>query len=250
MRFLVFQHIACEHPGILRDFLAADGIAWDAVELDEWAPIPALDQYDALWVMGGPMDVWEEDLHPWLAAEKQAIRDAVEQRQLPYLGLCLGHQLLAAALGGKVGKMVQAEVGILDVELTAAGRADPIFGGMQPVQQALQWHGAEVQAPPPGAVVLAQSPLCPVQAMRVGDRAYGLQYHVELTAATVREWGEVPAYSCALDATLGTGAMPRLEAQAAAQMSRFNQSARQIYDNFMRTAFRHENCRLPLSGLT
>jgi GMP synthase-like glutamine amidotransferase len=237
MRFLVFQHMACEHPGILRDFLAADGIAWDAIELDEGEAIPPLGDYDALWVMGGPMDVWEEDQHPWLIAEKRAIREAVQQRGMPYLGLCLGHQLLAAALGGDVGKMAKPEVGILDVTLTEAGASDPIFTGMATQQQALQWHGAEVQVPPPGAVILAQSPLCPIQAMRVGSRAYGLQYHVELTSQTVREWGAVPAYSCALDETLGAGSMPRLDAEASAKMPAFNRAARQIYDNFMRTAF-------------
>ncbi len=237
MRFLVFQHIACEHPGILRDFLTADGIAWDAVELDEGERIPALDGYDALWVMGGPMDVWEEDQHPWLIDEKRAIHEAVQQRNMPYLGLCLGHQLLAASLGGRVGKMAKPEVGILDVMLTEAGKADPIFAGMATTQQALQWHGAEVQAAPPGAAVLAQSPLCPIQSLRVGERAYGLQYHCELTGATVQEWGEVPAYATSLDATLGPGSMPRLDAAAAARMPAFNRDARQLYDNFMGISF-------------
>src|SRR5215470_17285074 len=143
MRFLVFQHIAIEHPGIFRDFMAADGITWDAVELDAGEEIPPLDRYDALWVMGGPMDVWEEDGHPWLAAEKRAIRAAVE-RELPFMGICLGHQLLGAAMGGRVAKAAQAEVGVLDVALTEAGRGDPLFQGMAPVFKALQWHGAEV----------------------------------------------------------------------------------------------------------
>lgn len=233
MRFLVFQHIACEHPGVFRDFLKADGIAWDAVELDEGDKIPALERYDALWVMGGPMDVWEEDQHPWLVAEKAAIREAVAVRGMPYLGLCLGHQLLAASLGGDVGKMKQAEVGILDVELTEAGRNNPIMAGLPARQRALQWHGAEVQKLPPDAIVLASSPLCPVQAMRVGANAYGLQYHVELTAQTIGEWGEVPTYACALDATLGEGALPRMDKDAAALMPDFNRAAKQLYDNFM-----------------
>ena len=76
-RVLVFQHIAIEHPGIFRDFMAEDGVRWDAVELDAGEAIPALDPYDALIVMGGPMDVFEEDKHPWLVAEKRAIRDWV-----------------------------------------------------------------------------------------------------------------------------------------------------------------------------
>jgi GMP synthase-like glutamine amidotransferase len=232
MRFLVLQHIAIEHPGIFRDFFAADGIAWDAVELDAGEKIPGLAGYDALWAMGGPMDVWEEGAHPWLTAEKAAIREAVG-RGLPYMGLCLGHQLLAAALGGKVGKAAAAEVGILEVELTEAGRRDPLFAGIAGHFNALQWHGAEVTEPPPGAAVLARSPLCAVQALRVGKAAYGLQYHTELTAETVGQWAVVPAYACALDATLGTGALPRLDAEARRQMPGFNRDSRQIYDNFM-----------------
>lgn len=233
MRILVFQHIACEHPGIFRDFLATDGIPYDAIELDEGEAIPALDGYDALWVMGGPMDVWEEEQHPWLIQEKAAIRDAVLARRLPYFGLCLGHQLLAAALGGRVGKMTAPEVGLLGIELTENGRRDPLMAGLPSRQTALQWHGAEVQALPPGAIVLATSPACAVQAMRVGPHAYGLQYHVELTSDTVPEWGEVPAYACALEDALGAGALPRLREGAAELMPEFNRAARLLYDNFM-----------------
>jgi len=233
MRFLVFQHIAIEHPGIFRDFLADDDVAWDAVELDAGEEIPPLDGYDALWVMGGPMDVWEEDQHPWLAGEKRAIRDAVE-RGLPFMGICLGHQLLGAAMGGRVGKAAQAEVGVLEVALTEAGRSDPLFAGMAPAFKALQWHGAEVAETPPGAVVFAQSPLCRVQAMRVGRCAYGLQYHTELTQSTVDEWSRVPAYACSLDRTLGEGALPRLDGEARRHMADFNRDSRRLYDNFMR----------------
>ncbi|MDQ7249154.1 type 1 glutamine amidotransferase [Dongia sedimenti] len=238
MRFLVFQHIAIEHPGIFRDFFAADGIAWDAVELDEGEAIPdftgpnAVD-YDALWVMGGPMDVWEETEHPWLKAEKQAIRTWVQELGKPYMGLCLGHQLLGAALGGTVGKMEKPEVGILDIALTEAGRADPLFAGIADPVQALQWHGAAVLEAPEGAVILARSPACANQAMRIGARAYGLQYHTELTSRTVGEWGAVPAYAAALDQTLGQGALARLDAEATNKMSDFARDSRRLYDNFM-----------------
>jgi GMP synthase-like glutamine amidotransferase len=233
MRFLVFQHIALEHPGIFRDFFRRDGIAWDPVELDEGQPIPPLDGYDALWVMGGPMDVWEEAENPWLVPEQRAIREAVVDRGLPYMGICLGHQLLGASLGGKVGKAAQAEVGILDVELTDAGRADPMFSGIADSFKALQWHGAEVSVAPAGAAILARSPLCGVQALRYGRHAYGMQYHTELTNQTVGEWGKVPAYSCALDQTLGAGALPKFEAEAGRHMPDFNRNSERLYQNFM-----------------
>ncbi len=233
MHFLVFQHIEVEHPGIFRDFMRADGVTWDAVDLDMGEPIPALDGYDALIVMGGPMDVWQEDAHPWLVPEKAAIRAAVAERGLPTLGVCLGHQLLAEALGGKVGPMATPEVGILDVELTEAGRTDPLFAGIAPVSPALQWHGAEVSTAPEGATVLARSPLCAVQAFHLPPLAYGIQYHVELTPDTVSEWGEIPAYAASLDKVMGAGALERLKAEAAAAMPGFNADARKLYDNFM-----------------
>jgi GMP synthase-like glutamine amidotransferase len=238
MHILVFQHIPVEHPGIFRDFLAEDEISWDAVELDAGDRIPSLDGYDALWVMGGPMDVWEEDKHPWLAPEKAAIREAVGERGMPFLGVCLGHQLLAAALGGRVAPMKAPEVGILDVRFTPEGARDRLFGGLASPIKCLQWHGAEVVEPPADATILASSPACAVQAVRVGDRAYGLQYHVELTASTISDWGAVPVYQQSLERTLGTGSMPRLDAEARLRMPIFNRDARCLYDNFMSLAVR------------
>ena len=233
MRFLVLQHIGAEHPGILRDFMVEDGVRWDTVELDEGDEIPPLDGYDAMVVMGGPMDVWEEDVHPWLVPEKAAIVEAVREREMPFLGICLGHQLLADALGGEVGAMASAEVGILDVELTGEGRCDPVLGSAPPSFKALQWHGAEVTQLPEGAVVLARSPACPVQAFRVGDSAFGIQYHVELTDTTVHEWGVISEYAAALERTLGAGGLERMQAGATSHMGELNDNARRLHDAFM-----------------
>jgi len=235
VHFVIFQHIACEHPGVFRRFFAEDGIATTAIQLDEGDRIPDLSSFDALIVMGGPMDVWQEDEHPWLTQEKAAIRHAVIDLKMPYLGLCLGHQLLAQALGGDVGPSAQAEIGIMDVNLNEAGLKSPFLKGLSATQKCLQWHSAEVTKTPDGVEVLASSPACKVQAMSYGTQAFSMQYHVELEDDTVPNWGVIPEYKSALEKALGANALPKFEAEAGANMAGFNAAAEVLYQNF-RTA--------------
>jgi GMP synthase-like glutamine amidotransferase len=231
VKILVLQHIVNEHPGVFRDFMRQDGLSWDTVELDEGEQIPDLEPYDLMIVMGGPQDVWEEDQYPWMRPEKEAIRKFVMDMKRPYLGICLGHQLLADAIGGKVGPAKTPEVGVLTVSKTAQGNRDPMMQNLSDPILALQWHGAEVLDVPAGSTVLASTDACPIQSFRHGEHAYGLQFHVEVTKETVPEWAAIPAYAAALDKAMGAGAAQTLTQQVSAALSGFNQDARTIYDN-------------------
>ncbi|MEM7238954.1 MAG: type 1 glutamine amidotransferase [Pseudomonadota bacterium] len=232
MHILVLQHAACEHPGFFRSLLKEDGHSWTAVELDEGESPPPLDGFDALWVMGGPMDNWQEDAHPWLAGEKDLIHEAVAVRGLPFFGLCLGHQLLACALGGDCGPGTP-EIGVLDVHLTEAGATSLFFDGIDFPVKTLQWHSAEVTKLPQGARVLATSEDCAVQAMSWGPRAFSMQFHMEAEADTVDNWAQIPEYAGALDRAMGADGVDRMRAACASAMSGFNLAAERVYMNWL-----------------
>ncbi len=238
MKILVLQHAEVEHPGIFRDFLAEDGHEWHAAELDKGQALPDLDDFEALWVMGGPMDVWQEQDHPWLAAEKAYIRSAVEGRGLPFLGLCLGHQLLADALGGSVAPAERPEIGVMDVQLTEAGATGVFFDGLPERFPCLQWHSAEVTRMPAGAQCLATSPDCAVQAMKWGTRAYSAQFHIEVEPDTVANWAAIPEYREALEKAKGPDGVAQMRTAVAAELERFNAMAERLYINWLQTAAR------------
>ena len=146
MRVLVLQHISCEHPGVFSDVMRERDVEQVAVELDEGEALPDWREFDAVLAMGGPMGAGDDADHPWLGPEKQLVRDAVEGGR-PFLGVCLGVQLLAAALGARVYAAERPEVGLLPVELTAEGRADPLFAGLDDSLVSLQWHGDTFDLP-------------------------------------------------------------------------------------------------------
>jgi GMP synthase (glutamine-hydrolysing) len=199
VRVLVLQHIACEPPGVFEDVLRERGVALHRVELDEGEPLPERRDFDAIVAMGGPMSATDDEL-PWLAAEKSLIAEAV-RANVPVFGVCLGVQLLAASLGARVYAGAEPEVGLLPVTLTEAALADPVFAGLPGELVTLQWHGDTFDLPE-RAVRLATSPAYENQAFRY-RRAYGVQFHLEVSGRMAAEWAEVPEYAASLERTLG-----------------------------------------------
>ena len=236
-RILVFQHLAIEHPGIFRDCFIEDNIQWEVVELDLGDPIPDLSGYDALWVMGGPMDVWQEQDYPWLVDEKLAIKHAVDELHLPYVGICLGHQLLASALGAEVGPAKCAEVGVMPISLTEDGKAHKIFNGLSDEMHCLQWHSAEVKNVPNGLRVLASSEHCGVQSLARGNQIITMQYHQEILSTTVNEWSAIPEYKASLQHAMGDNAIEELNQVVNKNMVGFNDTAKKIYHNWRSLVF-------------
>jgi GMP synthase (glutamine-hydrolysing) len=208
-RVLVLQHASCEPPGAFEDVLVARDAVIDRVELDLGEPLPsALNGVDAIVAMGGPMSVNDEVERPWLADEKRLIATAVHAG-VPFWGCCLGAQLLAAALGARVYPADAPEVGVLPVDPTAAGRADPVLGPCAWPLHALQWHGDTFDLPAE-AVLLGSSDACEQQAFRWGRSAYGIQFHIEAGPEMVGEWAALPAYAASAESALGPGGAAQL----------------------------------------
>ena len=204
---LVLQHIACEPPAAYEDELRAWGAGLVRVEVDAGEPLPDWRPFAGIVAMGGPMGAYEDERLPWLAAEKRLIAEAVRSG-LPYWGVCLGVQLLAASLDARVYTGSSAEVGVLEVELTREGADDPVFSQLPPRFHALQWHTDTFELPD-GAVQLARSESYEQQAFRYRN-GYGVQFHLEIGVELARQWGEVPAYAESLRALLGDDGLEAL----------------------------------------
>ena len=187
--------LAVVHGDEVRSGVFADPIAAGGHELEEWSiarrpsPSQPVEAYDAAIVFGGSMHADEEATHPWLREEKELLRRLLAARK-PVLGVCLGAQLVAEAAGAWVGRASEPEIGWREVELTPAAAADPLFARLPRRFQALQWHYYAF-ALPSGAVELARSPVCS-QAFRLGELAWGVQFHPEVTLAMVEQWLEEP----------------------------------------------------------
>ena len=235
MEILVLQHIKIEDPGYIKDLMIKDGVNITTIELDEGEKIPDnLNFFDGMLCMGGPMDTWMEKDFPWLIEEKKKIKEFVLELNKPYLGFCLGCQLLGEAIGGKVVKTNNPEIGMLDVNFLDEKKKDMLFADFPQKITSLQWHSYEVQELEKNrdVTLLASSKETKYQIFRYKNNAYGIQFHIEIKDTTVNDWGCVPEYKSALENQLGQGALEKFDKDAKENMTNMNNYSKILYTNF------------------
>jgi len=223
VRILSIVHGKNARSGIFRDAIEAAGHTLEERSFALGDEPEDLRGYDALIVLGGAMNVHEEDEHPWISPERRMIEEALEAR-IPLLGICLGSQLLASVAGADVYRVDEPEIGWYEVEAEPEAADDPLLGRMPPRFTAYQWHsyGSGV---PPGAVALARSPVS-LQAYRLDDFAWGTQFHCEVTREICESW--IDAYETDPDAVaLGFDEHAARE-RVAAEIGRWNELGRRL----------------------
>ena len=235
MKILILQHISIETPGYIKDLMIKDGLNLTTIELDKGEKIPDhIDSFDAMLCMGGPMDTWMEEQYPWLVEEKKKIKEFVIDLEKPFLGFCLGCQLLGEIVGGKVVQSPTPEIGILDLNMKKEKKDDSLFSEFPDTIKALQWHSYEVEGLENNnnVTLLASSPVTKYQIFKYKNHAYGIQFHIEIKDNTVSQWSCVPEYKRALEKSLGKDALEKFEIQTAQNMSDLNNYSTVLYKNF------------------
>ena len=230
-KVLVFQHVPYEPLGLLDPMLRQHKhrIRYVNFGRDD-ATIPALDNYAALIVLGGPMNIGQESEYPHLELEKQAILQAMEQ-EMPILGICLGAQLIASALGAKVYPAKGVEIGWHPVQTTRQAASDPLARHFADNEKIFQWHGHTFDLPTE-ATPLISGELCANQGFRVGHNTYGLQFHLEACESVIERWLTVPQHEDDL-AKLAPNAAEEIRQQNRSALPRSKQLAEKVFGEFI-----------------
>jgi GMP synthase-like glutamine amidotransferase len=186
MNVLIIKHVEIEGPGLIEDCLNQERVPYQILPLEAGLSLPKPDNFSHIVILGGPMNVYEEDLYPFLKDEDLFIKEAI-QRGKYVLGICLGAQLIAKALGAKVFRSPVKEIGWYDVSLTKIGSDDPLFSNLPKRFPVFQWHGDTFEIPEKAKLLAISDPVLH-QAFRYGENAYGLQFHLEVTREMITEW--------------------------------------------------------------
>lgn len=243
-RLLVIQHVPHERLGTFEDAFKTAGCTIRPLNSYEakgaW---PDLGDIEGIVSMGGPQSVYDQAKYPWMAKELALLREAVK-RELPVLGVCLGAQMLAAALGANVAKNPQKEIGWFPLMREPAADGDPLCAPFGQTETAFQWHG-DTFTLPKGAVRLFSSPLCQEQAFRYGTNVYGFQCHLEVTEAIIRAWMQTPVNKAELSSLRGQVDPLTIRRQSPQHVARLKELAHHVATTFaslsevIRDATRH-----------
>lgn len=231
-RILVFQHVAAEPLGTLDPLIRRRGHRIRFVNFErEPDAQPNVDRYQGLIVLGGPMNVEDQGHRPHLRTELLAIERMLAQGK-PVLGICLGAQLLAHALGAPVKRQAMPEIGWYPLHTTDAGRADTVLSPLGMQSPVFQWHGRHFEIPRT-AVQLARGDTCEQQAFRWGDSAYGFQFHLEMDQPLIERWLANPAYREELASMAGTRDEATIRADTACHIAGMQARADGVFNNFL-----------------
>jgi GMP synthase-like glutamine amidotransferase len=189
MKVLIIRHVEIEGPGLIEYCLNQKRIPYQVVSLGFGTRLPKPNTFSHIVVLGGPMNVYEEDRYAFLRDEDLFIKDAIQKGKF-ILGICLGAQLMAKALGAKVFKAPVKEIGWCDVSLTRIGSRDPLFSDLPKTFPVFQWHTDTFEIPKAGKLIATSSPISH-QAFRYGENAYGLQFHIEVTEEMIAKWVDI-----------------------------------------------------------
>jgi GMP synthase-like glutamine amidotransferase len=184
LRIHYFQHVAFETPGYIETWANMHGHQLTATKWYEEELLPAAEDIDWLILMGGPMGVYESEKYSWLAVEKAYVKQCIDAGKT-VLGICLGAQLIASAMGARVYPNAEKEIGWFPVQLTESGKTHKIFADLPSTFTVLHWHGDTFELPA-GADHLLQTGICANQAFSIGKRVLALQFHLETTEETLQ----------------------------------------------------------------
>ncbi len=226
-----------QNPGIFRDFAKSENISFHEVDLHAGEQIPELKNYHGLWVMGGSMNVWEEDEYPWLVDEKKAIREAVKNLKMPFLGICLGHQLVAEALGGKAEKTENHEIGLFEIKPTKEGQNHPFLKNFETSDRWVNVHLVEVTRVPEGAIILASSDRCLNHVMQISKNAFSCQFHPEVCSHTLEGWMRIPGIPSALEDLLGKEGLDSFVQDFENNLMENNRASHTLFKNWCELVF-------------